>query len=127
MKEKFSYYNPNPAGRTDANDCVVRALAFFFGVTWMKAFFDIATWCANQGLVRFNYRSAYNAYLKETGYERRRPPDKGISVGQFRDEYAEEGRIYIVSTPRHLSVVSDKTLFDIGDCSNMAMDGYWIR
>ena len=123
----FAYYNPNPVNRIDGYDCVVRAFAFFFGVTWMRALFDIVTWCANRGLVRFNYRSSYNVYLEEKGFKRHKPPKKGLSVGQFRDEYADVYKTYIVSGPHHLTIINNKDILDISDCSEMKMDGYWVR
>lgn len=123
----MQYYNPNPANRTDAYDCVVRAFAYFFGVTWMKAFIDLVVWCANHGLVRFNYRSSYNRYLEEKGYPRHKSPRKGMTVREFCSEFAEAGKTYIVSGPHHLTIVSEKEIYDITDTSEMKVDGYWVR
>ncbi len=123
----YAYYNPNPKGLTNANDCVVRALAFFFGYTWNKAFFEILNWCAYRGLVRWNYPSIYTKYMKEMGYTRHRAPLKGITVGQFRDKYADINKTYIIYCHRHLTVISQKDILDLGDCSEMVMNGYWER
>ena len=123
---KYNYYNPNPC-KIHIGDCVIRAFAFFFGATWRKAFLDIITWCADRGLVNFNFRSVYNKYLEEKGYQRHKAPEKGITVARFIEEYAENGMTYIVSMPRHLTIIHDKVLYDIGDCSSRKMDGYWER
>ena len=66
---KFVYCNFNPK-QLHTNDCMVRALAYFFGVSWRKAFLDIIEWCADRGWVDWNYRSKYNVYLAERGFER---------------------------------------------------------
>lgn len=124
--EKFYYWNPNPK-KLHTDDCVIRAFSYFFGITWRKSFFDLIEWCADRGLVKFNFRSVYNKYLEEKGYLRHKAPFKGITVGRFRDEYAKEGKCYIISCKRHLTIIHDKALIDIGDCSDIEMDGYWLR
>ena len=126
LKMIFRYYNTNPL-KKETGDCVVRALAFFLGVTWRKAFLNIIAWCADQGLVSFNYRRTYTMYLKEIGYRRNRVPRKGMTVGEFRDGIAEKGRTYIISIPHHLTVIQDGVLYDTWDCSEKIMDGYWVR
>lgn len=123
----FAYYNPNPKGLTNAYDCVVRAYTYFFGVTWHKAFFDAINWCAERGLVRWNFPSIYTQYLKDKGYQRHRAPRKGITVGQFRDEFADINKTYIISGPHHLTIIAQKDILDLGDCSNMVMFAYWER
>ena len=64
----FVYYNPNPRN-LHTGDCVVRALTAFLNTSWRPAFLDIINWCADRGRVNFNYRSSYNEYLKEKGYQ----------------------------------------------------------
>lgn len=120
----FAYYNPNPDGDF-MNDCVIRAYAFFFGVSWKKAFLDAMQFCAERGLVRFNFPSVFNKYLESKGYKRHRTPRRGMTVGQFRDEFAVEGKCYIVSCPRHFTVVFQKDIVDIADCSKLRVIAYW--
>lgn len=122
----FLYHNLNPKG-IHTRDCVIRAFAFFFGVTWREAFLDLINWCADRGRVDFNYRSAYYDYLKEKGYPKHKAPEKGMTVEDFRDRYAKEGKTYIIQGKRHLTIISDQTIYDIGDCSLMVMDNYWER
>lgn len=123
---KYLYYNPNPKSLL-TNDCVVRAFAYFFGVTWQKAFRDLIEWCIENGVVKFNYRSIYNEYLRQKDYLRHRAPRKGMTVAEFRDDFAELGVVYIVSIKRHLTIIHDKILYDTWDCSNEIVDGYWER
>lgn len=122
----FAYYNPNPQGDY-THDCVIRAYSFFFGVTWKKAFFDAMKFCYQKGLVRFNYPSVYNKYLESKGYKRHRTPRKGMTVGEFRDEFADVGKCYIISCNKHFTVVFQKDIIDIGDCSDFIVIAYWER
>ena len=120
----FEYYNPNPKG-LHTNDCVVRALTFFLGLSWRGAFMDIISWCADNGVVEFNRRTQYNRYLESKGYKKHRSPR--CTVKDFCEQFAEPGVTYIVSMPRHLTIVSDRVNYDIGDCSQKIIDGYWEK
>lgn len=123
---KCAYFNLNPKG-LHTSDCVIRAFAYFLGMSWREAFIDLFTWCADRGIVSFNYRSTYYQYLKEKGYTKHKAPQKGMTVAQFADEYAKEKMVYILQGKRHLTIISNKTIFDIGDCSEMVIDAYWER
>lgn len=92
------FLNLNPLKRR-TGDCVFRALAFFFGISWREALDDLVGWAADRGLTSFNYRSTYNGYLLEKGYARHRAPRKGLTVSEFCAEYAERGKKYILSCP----------------------------
>lgn len=123
---KFVYYNLNPQ-QLHTNDCMVRALSYFFGVTWHKAFIDIIEWCAERGVVSWNYRSQYNVYLLERGFVRHKTPEKGMSVGRFCDEFAEEGKIYMVQVNRHMTIIDNKEINDTWNCSECIVEYYWVR
>ena len=124
------FLNLNPLKRW-TGDCVFRALAFFFGISWREALDDLVGWAADRGLTSFNYRSTYNGYLLEKGYARHRAPRKGLTVSEFCAEYAERGKKYILSCPRHLTVVEwpkyvdECFIVDTWDCSDKVVDGYW--
>lgn len=125
-------YNVNPLGRR-TGDCVYRALSVFLDISWRQAVNDLVSWAADRGLTNFNYRSTYNEFLKEKGYIRHRAPEKGITVEQFIDRFAEKDKTYILSCPRHLTIVhSDDAecipyLVDTWDCRSRIVDGYWVR
>ena len=123
---KFVYYNLNPK-QLHTNDCMVRALAYFFDVSWHEAFIDIIEWCANRGWVDWNYRSKYYVYLAERGFERHKAPTKGMTVGRFCDEIAEKGRVYMVQIKRHMTIIDNKEINDTWDCSESVIDNYWIK
>lgn len=122
----FAYYNPNENGDYQ-HDCVIRAYSFFFGKTWKEAFVEAMQFCAERGLVRFNYASVFNQYLEHNGYKRCRTPMKGMTVGQFRDNFAEKEKCYLISCPRHFTVVFRKDIVDIRDCSRLRVMAYWER
>ncbi len=126
MRKIYTYKNLNPQQKR-TGDCVVRAMAYFFGVDWRTAFYSLITYCADHAVVTFNYRSTYTAFLKEKGYRRMRAPEKGMTVGRFRDEYAEEGKMYLLQVPRHLTIIDDRVLIDTWDCSDRKLEGYWMK
>lgn len=125
-------YNNNPL-RKRTGDCVYRALSNFLDMSWRALLDELVCWAADRGLTNFNYRSTYTAFLKEKGYERHRVPKKGITVGEFCDRYAEKGKRYILSCPRHLTVVDYfewkgiSAVMDTWDCLGKPVDGYWER
>ncbi len=129
---KWIRYNINPLGRR-TGDCVYRALAVFLDISWRQAVNDLVHRAADRGLTNFNYRSTYNEFLKEKGFIRHRTPEKGITVEQFIDRFAEKDKTYILSCPRHLTIVhSDDAncipyLVDTWDCRSRIVDGYWVK
>lgn len=125
MKE-FYYINLNPLKKR-TGDCVVRALAFFLGIPWKEAFFDLIMFCADKGLVNFNYISTYTAFMKDKGYVRQKPPYKGISIGEFCEKIADEGYVYIIQTKRHMTIICDMDVFDTWDCRDREVIYYWKR
>lgn len=126
------YVNMNPLRRR-TGDCVYRALSFFLDVSWRQLLDELVGWAADRGLTNFNFRSTYNEFLKEKGYVRHRAPEKGMTVGRFCAEFAEPGMVYVVSCPRHLTVVKwigwagRPMIVDTWDCSSKIVDGYWVR
>lgn len=124
----FTYYNPNPAG-LHVRDCVYRGVAAFFGITWMKAVFELVTHAANKGSVNFTHITEITDYMKSKGYQRQKPPKK-MTVKQFIDTVAKEGHVYMISIlkPRHITIVGpNKEIMDIGDTSDYFVQYYWER
>lgn len=124
----YTYYNPNPAG-LHVRDCAYRGVAGFFGITWMKAVFELVTHAANQGSVNFTHITEITNYMKSKGYQRQKP-QKTMTVKQFIDTVAKEGHVYMISIlkPRHITVVGpNKEIMDIGDTSDYFVQYYWER
>ena len=125
MKE-FYYINLNPLKKR-TGDCVVRALAFFFGIPWKEAFFELIKYCADKGLVSFNYISTYTAFLKDKGYVRHKAPYKGISIGEFCEKVADDDFVYLIHTKRHMTIICDRNVFDTWDCREKEVINYWVK
>lgn len=124
----YTCYNPNPAG-LHVRDCAYRGVAGFFGITWMKAVFELVTHAANQGSVNFTHITEITDYMKSKGYQRQKP-QKMMTVKQFIDTVAKEGHVYMISIlkPRHITVVGpNKEIMDIGDTSDYFVQYYWER
>ena len=124
----YTYYNPNPAG-LHVRDCAYRGVAAFFGITWMKAVFELVTHAANQGSVNFTHITEITDYMKSKGYQRQRL-QKMMTVKQFVDSVAREGHAYMISIlkPRHITIVGpNKEIMDIGDTSDYFVQYYWER
>ena len=128
--------NINPCKRM-TGDCVYRAFALFLDISWIQAVFDLVSWCAERGKVDFTMRNSIKSFLGYRGYTRYRVPRKGMTVAEFVDEYAEDGKKYILSCPRHLTVVMPwwgaecpgvtHVVVDSWDCRGKTVDGYWER
>lgn len=125
----MKYFNPNPAGLI-TQDCAYRGLSFFFGISWMKAVFELVTFAVNRGKVNFTYITNISEYLASKGYERHRSPRKGMTVWEFSCEVAKPGRCYLlwVEWPRHITIIdTEGQVCDIADCSSFVVKYYWMR
>ena len=71
---------------------------------------------AKNGIVSFNYRSTISSYLKEKGYVKKKPPYKGMSVGEFCENFADDEHVYLVLIKRHLTIVYKRDVLDTWDC-----------
>ena len=121
------YYNANPAGKRTV-DCVYLALSFFLGISWMKAVFELVINATNKGLVNFNYNTNVTHYLAEKGYQRIKPPRKGMTIDEFIKEVAQKGKCYLIAVPGHMTVIdTDSELVDTWDCSKKTIKYYWKR
>ena len=50
-----------------------------------------------------------------------------MTVGRFCDEFAEEGKFYMVQVKRHMTIVDNKEINDTWDCSDRIVEYYWVR
>ncbi len=125
--KQFVYYNLNPL-QNHTGDCVVRAFAFFLGITWKRAFLDLIMWCADKGVVNFNYRSTYYGYLREKAYVKHKQLSRQkVSVGEFCEKIAAEGKTYLIQVKRHMTIVSNRDVYDTWDCRDKLVEFYWVR
>lgn len=123
-KEHFHYVNLNPKGRHTA-DCVIRAMALFFGWEWTDMMKELCAFCTENGYVP-NYKSGYGAYLICQGITVKKP-EKKMTVKEFLDTVAKPGFLYLVATSNHMTCIKDGKINDTWDCSNRPVKHYWQK
>ena len=121
----FVYYNNNPK-KIRTGDCVYRAIAFAFGISWRDAVDMLVSWTADRGLVS-TWKSGFNPFLEENGWRRHRTPRKGMTVGEFATDIADKNKTYIIVVARHLSIIWATSIVDTWDCSNKILEAYWVK
>lgn len=124
----FVKFNNNPKGyRT--NDCVIRAIALATQTLWEDVYWELAKLGIKKGLM-MNDNKNWKAYLKKLGFQQQKMPKREdgtrYTLREFIDELAEDGKTYIISIAKHLTVVKDKKLYDTFDCSKKSVGNYWI-
>ena len=121
-KEHFHFVNLNPAGRHTA-DCVIRAMASFFGWSWEEVMKDLCAFCIENGYVP-NYKSGFGAYLICQGCKPEKTERK-CSVKEFLENYAKPGYAYLVTASNHMTCIRDGKIIDTWDCSGRQVKLYW--
>lgn len=122
----FIYYNANPKG-VRTGDCVIRGISYFLGITWSGALHSLIDWGEERGLVLFHYRGFYNKFLADHGFQKKKTPNKDWTVNDFCEQYAQEGKCYLIQCPRHITVVHGKDIIDSWDCGHLKVEGFWER
>ena len=125
----FFYFNYNPKQK-HVRDCVYRAMAYFFGKSWRDAVQMLVDFNCDKGLVNFTHITNITDFMSSKGFTRYKVPQKGMTVGEFVNDYAKEGNIYVLYTirPLHLTIVDEnKDLTDTWDCSDREIKYYWFR
>ena len=125
---KYIEYNMNPKNKK-TGDCVIRAIGFATNKEWGNVYRDLAELGIKKGLM-INDTKNWRAYLKDLGYETQKMPrklnNKRYSLEEFCDKIAEDNKTYIVKIASHLTVVKDKNLYDIWNCSRKYVGNYWV-
>lgn len=114
----YSYYNPNPEGRS-VGDCAVRAVSKALGQTWEETYTGLAL----DGFLRGdlpNSDDVWGHYLKSHGFTRHWLPDTCpdcYTVGRFAED--NPNGIFVLSMPgRHVVTVMDGIVYDSWDSRN---------
>ena len=125
---EYLYYNNNPYNN-HTGDCVYRGLAYFMNETWKSAVMRLVRNAIVNGFVNFNYTTNIVSFMERWEYKRLKVPRKGMTVGEFGDEYAKNGEVYMIHIPkpRHITIIDDCVLKDIWDCRDCVMDWYFKR
>lgn len=128
----FCRYNKNPM-RTEKKkwnraDCVVRAVAYVFNISWLDAY----NLLCNKGAEMYevpNSQMVYEAVLKEHGYVKVSCPavkgKKRMTVEDFCKKKMY-GR-YFLSVANHVTAVEDGVCYDVWNPANKVVYSYWME
>ena len=124
---KYSYYNPNPYGRS-VSDCTIRALSKALNQSWEQTYTGLAL----QGFLMGdlpNGDPVWNKYLYLHGFRRHFIPDDGLgayTVQDFADEHPQG--TFVVSMPgQHVVTVVDSVIYDSWDSRNECPTYYFSK
>lgn len=122
----YKYINVNPSGR-ETDDCVVRAIAVLFNMSWEEAYWDL---CQVGGLIHDmpNKDSVLSFYLRENGYEREvinKDRPSCYTIRDFCEEHPYDK--YILLTSGHAVAVIDGNYYDTSDSGNEIPMMYWKK
>ena len=127
--ETFRFYNANPKGRL-GDDCVIRAISTFLGMTWEQCYRELAEVGIKHGFV-LNDPKAYVKYLELKGYKKQSQPRKEDNTKYTGSEFCQEltlkNKVYLVSMAHHLSVIVEGKIHDTWDCSGKTIGNYWVK
>ena len=120
----YTYYNPNPTGRS-VGDCAVRALSKALDQTWEETYAGLAL----EGFIRGdlpNADSVWGPYLRNRGFSRYLLPDDCCTVADFAAEHPQG--IYVLSMPgRHIVCVQNGQWHDSWDSGGEVPTYYWSK
>lgn len=107
----YQYYNPNPC-KKNVGDCVIRAIAMAFDMSWNDAYTEIALY----GLEKCDIPSSNNlwgSYLKEHGFKVRVLPDSCPDCYTIND-FCKDHPIgtFIIATGTHVVCCINGDIFD---------------
>ena len=126
---EFIKYNSNLKNKI-TNDCVIRAITIATNKNWEDVYRELTELGISKGLM-INDKRNWKMYLRRLGYEQQKTPkkenNKRYTIQEFCEELAEVQQEYIISIRGHLTIVKNKNLYDIWNCSNKCMGNYWIK
>jgi hypothetical protein len=123
----FKEYNPNPSGRSDLMDCVVRALCAVLDKPWRTIYVMLCL----QGFRYFtwgNSDAVWGAYLRSLRWRREVIPNTCpdcYTMEQFAQDHPEG--VYVVFTGNHVATIRNGWLLDAWDSSKEVPVFYWQK
>lgn len=111
----FIRYNANPY-KNDTDDCVIRAVAKFFDISWDKAYLMVVMQGYNMKIFPNSRNDVWGTMLHEKGLDFYYVPNtcpNCITVEKFANDHPR-GR-YILGTTTHAIAVIDGTYYDTWD------------
>lgn len=119
-------FNPNPYGLL-ANDCVVRAISFVTGYSWIKTYIELAI----QGMMLGDMPSSNNTwgvYLSNKGYKKCLSPLEYPECYRVKDFCMDHPKgTYILATGSHVVAVKDGDYYDAWDSGNECITYFFRR
>ncbi len=120
--------NLNPLNKSNACDCVVRAIAGFTGLSWDNVYKDL---CAVGFKLKVmpNSRIAFTKYLEGEGFIKNPMPRFPDNTKYTLKEFiaANPDLKAIVSLANHITFINKGALIDIWDCSYKSVGNYYTR
>lgn len=124
---KFENYNANPKDRK-TSDCVIRALTLATQKTYNQVLDELVEICKKTGYF-INDKKCYEKYLENNNFIKMRQPRKSNNtkymIGEIDMIIGDD--VAVVSCAHHLTIISNKMLFDLWDCRKKSIGNYWVR
>lgn len=123
--DNFEYFQPNTAH--SCGDCALRAVVKATNSNWYSVFDGLIP-VARRMQRMPNDTEVIDAYLKEKGFVW--VPIK-VEKGESRPTVAEFAKNHnetcVIRVSHHLTSSSNGKFYDIWDCGDYSMYGYWIK
>ena len=122
----YQYYNPNPC-KKNVGDCVIRAIAMAFDVSWNDAYTNICLYGIEKCDIPSS-NSLWGSYLKEHGFKVRVLPDSCPSCYSVIDFVAEHPiGTYVLATGSHVVTAVNGDYYDSWDSGNEIVAYYFEK
>lgn len=125
---EFVKFNANPKGRK-TGDCVIRAICTALNESWEDTYKGMLTVALDTGYA-ISCKDNFSEYLKRKGYEKQKMPKKSsgkkYTVAEFCNELAKDNYTYVINLANHLTLVRNRNIYDLWDCSRKSVLNYWI-
>jgi len=127
--QTFKFVNTNPHNRK-TSDCVFRALASVFDISWEKALLACVGIALKKGVAP-NDPACYGALLTKLGIEKEKQPrtfdGMKITGKSFcLNTISKDQRILAHIGGHHIVAIKDGRIEDIWDSTNGCIGNYWV-
>lgn len=120
-------YNPNPCGRSNVGDCVVRALSAALNIDWESAFWMLCD-SAFQMCDMPSGNSVMTAIMRKNGFYRGSISPQCPDCYNIKDFCAEHPiGIYVLGTGSHVVCVIDGDYYDSWDSGDEIPQYYFFK
>lgn len=123
-ESNFEYFQPNTH---KCGDCAVRAVVKATNSSWYTVFDDLIPIARKMQLMP-NDRKVIGKYLESKGFKwvpiKVTKGSKRPTVKEFANKYVGT---YVLSLASHLTAVVNNKYYDIWDCGNRSLYGYWVK